>query len=106
MKKKYINLLFPILITILHLVNCSIIVAQNTTLDLSGIWQFQIDRNDVGVKEQWFSKKLVDKITLPGSMNENRKGDDVTLHTQWTASIYDSSFFYNPVWKSIAIPIT
>ena len=29
-------------------------------------------------------------------MNENRKGDDVTLHTQWTASIYDSSFFYNP----------
>jgi len=96
MKKKYINPLFPILITILHLVNCSIIVAQNTTLDLSGIWQFQIDRNDVGVKEQWFSKKLVDKITLPGSMNENRKGDDVTLHTQWTASIYDSSFFYNP----------
>ena len=96
MKKKYINLLFPILITILHLVNCSIIVAQNTTLDLSGIWQFQIDRNDVGVKEQWFSKKLADKITLPGSMNENRKGDDVTLHTQWTASIYDSSFFYNP----------
>ncbi|HOM64022.1 MAG TPA: glycoside hydrolase family 2 TIM barrel-domain containing protein [Dysgonamonadaceae bacterium] len=96
MKKKYINPLFSILITILHLVNCSIIVAQNTTLDLSGIWQFQIDRNDVGVKEQWFSKKLVDKITLPGSMNENRKGDDVTLHTQWTASIYDSSFFYNP----------
>ena len=29
-------------------------------------------------------------------MAENRKGDEVTLHTQWTASIYDSSFFYNP----------
>lgn len=29
-------------------------------------------------------------------MTENYKGDDVTLHTEWTASIYDSSFFYNP----------
>ncbi|HOT65581.1 MAG TPA: beta-glucuronidase, partial [Dysgonamonadaceae bacterium] len=72
------------------------IVAQTTGMDLSGIWRFQIDRNDVGVQEKWFSKQLNDHIALPGSMNENRKGDDVTLHTQWTASIYDSSFFYNP----------
>jgi hypothetical protein len=72
------------------------IVAQTTEMDLSGIWQFQIDRNDIGIKERWFSKKLSDHIFLPGSMNENRKGDDVTLHTPWTASIYDSSFFYNP----------
>ena len=71
-------------------------VAQTTDMDLSGIWQFQIDRNDIGIKERWFSKKLDDNIFLPGSMNENRKGDDITLHTPWTASIYDSSFFYNP----------
>lgn len=69
---------------------------QNKELDLSGIWRFQIDRNDEGVHKEWFSRKLNDKITLPGSMNENRKGDNVTLHTQWTASIYDSTFFFNP----------
>ena len=96
MKKTYIKPLFPILTIVFLLVNCSAFFAQNTTLDLSGIWKFQIDRNDVGVQEKWFSKQLNDNITLPGSMNENRKGDDVTLHTQWTASIYDSSFFYNP----------
>lgn len=73
-----------------------VVQAQNKKIDLQGKWRFQIDRNDVGETERWFSKKLNDNITLPGSMAENWKGDDVTLNTQWTASIYDSSFFYNP----------
>ena len=29
-------------------------------------------------------------------MAENLKGDDITLKTKWTGSIYDSSFYYNP----------
>ncbi|GAB6011509.1 exo-beta-1,4-galactosidase [Viscerimonas tarda] len=70
--------------------------AQNKKIDLQGEWRFDIDRNDAGVSERWFAKKLGDKITLPGSMAENRQGDDVTLNTPWTASIYDSSFFFNP----------
>lgn len=72
------------------------ISAQTPIIDLQGSWNFEIDPKDQGVKEKWFSKKLSDKIILPGSMTENRKGDDVTLHTEWTASIYDSSFFFNP----------
>lgn len=65
-------------------------------ISLAGNWTFAIDRNDVGINEKWFSKKLSDKIHLPGSMNENGKGDDVTLDTKWTGSIYDSSFFFQP----------
>lgn len=76
--------------------NHSGVSAQPIELDLSGSWRFQIDRNDVGISGQWFSEKLTESITLPGSMAENRKGDEVTLHTRWTASIYDSSFFFNP----------
>ncbi|WP_255489426.1 sugar-binding domain-containing protein [Dysgonomonas sp. 216] len=75
---------------------CVTSYAQNKKIDLQGEWRFDIDRNDVGETERWYSKKLGDKIHLPGSMAENYKGDDVTLNTQWTASIYDSSFFYNP----------
>ena len=78
------------------LIFSSIGFAQNKTIDLSGKWRFDIDRNDVGIIEKWFSKTLRDNIYLPGSMAENRKGDDVTLNTQWTASIYDSTFFFNP----------
>lgn len=82
-------------ILILFCFACSL-SAQNKKIDLRGEWKFDIDRNDVGVKEKWFNKELKDVIVLPGSMTENRKGDDVTLNTDWTASIYDSSFFFNP----------
>lgn len=65
-------------------------------LDLSGEWQFETDRNDRGVEERWFAKKLTDRINLPGSMPEKLKGDPVNVHTQWTGSLYDSSFYFNP----------
>lgn len=73
---------------------CSLSAQQ--TLDLSGSWQFQIDRDDVGVSRQWFKEKLEDSINLPGSMPEKLKGDRVTVHTRWTGSLYDSSYYFNP----------
>jgi hypothetical protein len=71
-------------------------LASAQSISLAGDWKFQIDRNDVGVQEQWFNKKLADSIRLPGSMLTNGNGDDVTLQTKWTGSIYDSSWFFNP----------
>lgn len=75
-----------------------------TTLSLAGNWRFEIDRNDVGVKEKWFSKSLTDNIKLPGSMLENNKGDKVTLQTKWTGSIYDSSWYFNPRYAKYRQP--
>ena len=72
------------------------VTGQSNALDLSGKWDFQIDREDAGVKEQWFRKILEDHINLPGSMPEKLKGDEVTVHTQWTGSLYDSSYYFNP----------
>jgi hypothetical protein len=66
------------------------------SISLAGKWDFQIDRNDAGIQEKWFNKKLSDHIQLPGSMLTNGKGDEVTLQTKWTGSIYDSSWFFNP----------
>lgn len=87
-----------ILITIITFAFSSIltVVGQNFSFSLSGKWNFQIDRKDVGSKEQWFKKKLHDHINLPGSMPEKMKGDEVSIHTKWTGSLYDSSFFFNP----------
>lgn len=68
------------------------------TIDLSGEWDFQIDRSNVGISEQWFKPEFVfnDKIKLPGSMPERMKGDDITVNTQWTGGLYDSSYYRNP----------
>ncbi len=69
---------------------------SSDNINLSGEWRFQIDAQDVGISEEWFQKKLSDKIKLPGSMAENNKGEEITLKTQWTGSIYDSSFYFHP----------
>lgn len=65
-------------------------------IDLSGEWRFAIDRENRGINEKWYSGTLPDKIMLPGSMAENLKGDEVTVKTHWTGSLYDSSYYYNP----------
>ncbi len=63
---------------------------------LSGNWRFAIDAQDEGILQQWATKKLPDQIQLPGTMITRNKGEEVGLKTKWTASIYDSSFFFQP----------
>ena len=65
-------------------------------IDLSGDWLFEIDKENVGVINEWYSRALFDNIKLPGSMQEQLKGDLPNVNTQWTASLYDSSFYFNP----------
>lgn len=77
--------------------------AQEYSYPLSGRWKFQIDREDKGVKEQWFRRNLEDHINLPGSMPEKLKGDDVTARTRWTGSLYDSSYYFNPYMEKYRI---
>lgn len=73
-------------------------VAQNCMyLDLSGSWQFAIDREEKGMDEQWYNRtELGDVMQLPGSMTEQLKGDNPSVQTTWTGSLYDSTFYFNP----------
>ncbi|MBQ0057924.1 MAG: beta-glucuronidase [Bacteroidales bacterium] len=61
-------------------------ICSTDVIDLSGVWRFSMGP----------SATLDDNISLPGSMLTNGKGDLVTVGTQWTGSLYDSSFYYNP----------
>ena len=75
------------------------------TIDLSGRWKFQIDRDDRGVAEQWYvNHKFDDSIDLPCSMPQRLKGDDISVNTRWVGSLYDSSYFYNPYMKQYRQP--
>ena len=74
----------------------SVVTLAQSSLSVSGNWQFQIDQNDIGVNEKWYNKDLKDNILMPGSMTERLKGDDISVKTRWIGSLYDSSFFYNP----------
>ena len=58
--------------------------AQN--ISLAGAWDFAMGD----------STAYNDYVMLPGSMLTNGKGDIVTTKTQWTGSLYDSSYYFNP----------
>ncbi|TXK49346.1 beta-glucuronidase [Pontibacter qinzhouensis] len=70
--------------------------AQQKEISLAGDWKFTTDPTGKGLTEKWFTQSFPEQVKLPGSMAENLKGNDITLKTEWTASIYDSSWFYNP----------
>lgn len=47
---------------------------QENSLPLAGTWRFRLDPENVGVEKRWFSEKLDDSVTLPGTTDTNQKG--------------------------------
>lgn len=92
-------------ISVLYLLSALGMNAQSV-IDLAGEWQFQIDRDNRGEAEGWFNKdyKFNDRITLPASMPQRLKGDDISVNTKWIGSLYDSSYFFNPYMKKYRKP--
>lgn len=45
-------------------------LASDFVIPLEGQWRFQLDREDKGIAEKWFSKRLEGQIRLPGSLQE------------------------------------
>lgn len=97
---KYSFIILIILVSMLTACNQD----RNNTFSLEGEWQFQEDPEDIGIQEKWFQQSFEDKILLPGSMRENGKGNDPDLNTPWTASIYDSSWYFNPAMEKYRQP--
>ena len=65
----------------------------DSTISLAGEWRFALDRNGVGTKENWFAKDLPDKIQLPGVLETQGYGDEISISTPWVLTLYDH-FWY------------
>ena len=99
--------LFTFIVAI-SLSNTHLFAQQNlitkNKIDLSGQWNFQVDSLDKGVEGKWFTKDLNDKITLPGSMLTNGKGNDIKIDTKWTGGIWDSLWYKQPQFAKYRQP--
>ena len=80
------------------------LVVRAQVISLAGHWRFQLDRMDAGIHEQWFTHKLNDTISLPGSLPEQGIGDDISTNTMWTGSIFDRSWFTAPEYEKYRQP--
>ena len=74
--------------------------------DLTGTWRFRIDRDDRGLAEEWWKRPLSgdDTVRLPGMMQAQGFGDDVSVDTQWTGQIVDRSWFTAPEYATYRQP--
>ena len=64
-------------------------------ISLEGAWDFTMDRSEPSA-HSLPPTSYDDYVMLPGSMLTNGKGDVVSVKTQWTGSLYDSSYYFNP----------
>ena len=64
------------------------------TIDLSGVWGFALDPNDAGVEGRWYERELPDRLEMPGALQNQGFGDDVTVQTEWTGSAKEE------VWRN------
>ncbi len=66
---------------------------EESSIDLAGTWRFRLDPDDRGAPEAWFASDLPDAIELPGSLQEQGFGHDVTMETEWFGMIIDRSWY-------------
>jgi len=66
------------------------------TMPLAGEWRFALDRNDVGTNENWFTKDLADKIQLPGILQAQGYGDDISTDTPWVLTLGEAWWKIQP----------
>jgi beta-galactosidase len=74
---------------------------------LAGEWLFSLDRDNVGIKETWFSKDLpvTSHISLPGILQTQGYGDDITAETKFIAALpRDMAWYKLPQYAEYTKP--
>ena len=69
-------------------------------IDLSGEWRFALDRGNSGMDKNWYNQSLPDRIKLPGILQSQGYGDEISTRTPWVLSLYDRSWFDREEYKA------
>ena len=72
------------------------------TINLAGDWRFALDDADRGIGEKWFDQTLKDVIALPGILQAQNYGNDISKETPWVLSLYDKNWFLREDYKNYA----
>ena len=69
-------------------------------VSLDGLWRFEIDPTDAGAQQQWFNRPLRGYIRLPGILQSQNFGNDVSTETPWVLSLYDRYWYLREDYKA------
>ena len=74
---------------------CGLSSYAQDVISLEGSWDFAISDGKPAAYN--------DYVMLPGSMLTNGRGTPVSVNTQWTGSLYDSSYYFNPYMEKYRV---
>jgi GH18 family chitinase len=77
---------------------------EDDRIPLSGVWRFEVDPSDEGLAAFWEKRTLAERIRLPGVLQAQGFGEDITVDTRWTGEIVDRSFFTSPRYEPYRRP--
>lgn len=83
---------------------CALPAGAATTMPLGGDWRFALDRDDAGVAAHWEGRTLPDRIRIPGILNAQGYGDEITAQTPWVLSLYDKHWNLRDEYKAFTAP--
>src|SRR6185369_15746613 len=69
-------------------------------ISLDGAWRFDLDPADEGVVQRWFNRPLRNFIRLPGILQSQNYGNDITTETPWVLSLYDRYWYLREDYKA------
>jgi hypothetical protein len=73
-------------------------------ISLEGIWRFELDPSDAGAQQQWFNRLLRDRIRLPGILQAQNFGNEISMDTPWVLSLYDHYWYLREDYKAYTEP--
>lgn len=72
--KRNISYRLIVMMICLLFINFSAMGQNRKEIDLSGKWNFKLDKGNIGKYEKWFSQIFKETVSLPGTTDENLKG--------------------------------
>ena len=73
-------------------------------MSLNGLWRFELDSADVGLKQDWFKRSLRSPIRLPGILQSQNYGLPISTNTPWVLSLYDRFWYLREDYKAYTEP--
>jgi hypothetical protein len=69
-------------------------------ISLAGEWRYASDVGNAGILEQWYIGDLPAKIRLPGILQSQDYGDNISTGTPWVLSLYDRFWFLRDDYRN------
>lgn len=78
--------------------------ASDTVIPLNGNWHFRLDPENKGLEQQWHKARFTDAVKLPGSIQAQGYGNEVTAETEWWDGKLTGVWKTSPVYEKYRQP--